>query len=207
MNLTEELSMVEPDTRPSLLLRLRDSQDEQAWREFISLYEPLLLRMMRQRGLQEADACDVAQQVVLAVSQTIERWQPDGRRASFRRWLFRIARNQSLKFLERGRPFQLKTGGTDLLDLLRSLPEPEQQTVTEFDDEYRNQVFHLAAEKIQCEFSETTWRAFWRTCVLNEPVAHVAKDLEMSAGAVYVARSRIIARLRKCVEEYEADHA
>ena len=61
--------MVEPETRPSLMLRLRQAADQQAWTEFVSIYEPLLLRLMKQRGLQEADARDVTQQVILAVTQ------------------------------------------------------------------------------------------------------------------------------------------
>ena len=71
--------MVEPETRPSLMLRLRQAADQQAWTEFVSIYEPLLLRLMKQRGLQEADARDVTQQVILAVTQAVERWLQGGR--------------------------------------------------------------------------------------------------------------------------------
>ena len=202
--------MVEPGTRPSLLLRLRDPADQQAWGEFVSLYEPLLLRVMRQRGLQEADARDVTQQVVLAVTQAVEKWQPDGKAASFRRWLFAIARKLALKSMQRGKPLRglprRGVGGSDMLDLLNNLPEPAPEIVTAFHEEYRNEMFHRAAEQARSEFRESTWSAFWKTCVLHEPIAEVARQLELSAGSVYVARSRIIARLRQIVEEYEADH-
>ena len=200
--------MVEPETRPSLMLRLRDPQDQQAWTQFVSIYEPLVLRMLRQRGLQEADARDLTQQVILAVTQAVDDWQPDGREASFRRWLFTIARNLALKFIQRGEARgegRRGVGGSEMIDLLKNLPEPEHRTVVAFDDEYRNEIFDLAAEKARSEFRESTWQAFWQTCVLNEPIADVAASLKLTTGSVYVARSRVIARLRQIVEEYETE--
>jgi len=201
--------MVEPETSPSLTIRLRDPGDQQAWTEFVAIYEPFLLRIMRQRGLQEADARDVTQQVVFAVTQAVERWRPDGRAASFRRWLFSIARMQALRFVQRGSPLRgparRGVGGSDMVKLLQSLPEPEHRTISDFDNEYRNEVFERAAQQVKSECRDATWEAFWRTCVLNQPVAQVSADLEMTAGAVYVARCRIVARLRRIVEEYEAE--
>ena len=202
--------MSEPETRQSLLLRLRDPLDQQAWTQFMAIYEPLVLRMLKQRGLQEADARDVAQQVVLAVTQAMHQWQPDGREASFRRWLFGISRKLALKFIVRGTtasgPARRGVGGSDMLDLLKSLPEPDRNSIAEFDDEYRTEIFEWATDRIRGEFRETTWQAFWRTCVLNESIANVADSLGMTAGNVYVARTRIIARLRQVVEAYEAQH-
>ena len=201
--------MLEPETRPSLMLRLRDPQDQQAWTQFVSIYEPLILRMLRQRGLQEADARDVTQQVILAVTQAVDDWEPDGREASFRRWLFTIARNLALKFIQRGNAVggagRLGVGGSDMMDMLKNLPEPEHRTMVAFDDEYRNEIFDLAAERARSEFRESTWQAFWRTCVLSEPIGDVAGSLKMASGSVYVARSRVIARLRQIVEEYETN--
>src|SRR5260221_421603 len=88
-----------PRTRPSLLLRLRGERDEQAWAEFLAIYEPLILRLMRRRGLQESDARDMTQQALLRISGAIDRYEPDGAEASFRRWLFRVARNVVVTFL------------------------------------------------------------------------------------------------------------
>lgn len=201
--------MVDPETRQSLMLRLRDPQDQQAWVSFVSLYEPLILRLLRRRGLQEADACDVTQQVVLAVMQLVENWQPDGREASFRRWLFTIARNLALKFLQReaaANPARRGVGGTDIADLLSNLPEPEHRTVAAFDHEYRNEVFYWAAEQVRSEFQETTWQAFWRTCVLHQSIAAVAEELHLSSGNVYVARSRVMSRLRQKVQQFEFEN-
>lgn len=201
--------MVEPETRQSLMLRLRSPSDQQAWTQFVAIYEPLILRLMKQRGLQDADAHDVTQQVILAVTQAVDEWQPDGQAASFRRWLFAIARRLALKFIERGArtrgPSRRGAGGTDMLNLLHSLPEPEHRTVQLFDDEYRNEIFDWAADRARGEFRETTWQAFWRSCVLNEPIAAVAASLGMTTGNVYVARTRVIARLRRLVEECEAE--
>ncbi|MEX1232819.1 MAG: sigma-70 family RNA polymerase sigma factor [Planctomycetaceae bacterium] len=197
--------MGEPETRPSLMIRLRDPQDQEAWTRFVAIYEPLVLRLLRQRGLQEADARDVAQQVIVAVTQAVDSWEPDGEAASFRRWLFTIARNLSLRFVQRGKLARRGVGGTDMLKLLQSLPEPEHHTIAAFDDEYRNEIFHWAAARARGEFQDHTWQAFWRTCVLQEPIADVAAELGMTMGNMYVARSRIIARLRRLVEDCEAE--
>lgn len=202
--------MAEPETRASLMIRLRDAGDQFAWSQFVAIYEPFILKVMRRRGLQDADARDATQLVIVTVMTAVENWQSDGRPASFRRWLFSIARNLSLRFIQsenvmRG-PSRQGEGGSEMLDLLNSLPAPEPKTIHQFDEDYRDSVFQWAAEQVRTEYRDAVWQSFWRTCVLHESIADVARDLGMSTGYVYVARSRIITRLRQIIEEFEAQH-
>ena len=193
-----------PRTRPSLLLRLRGERDERAWAEFLILYEPLILRLMRRRGLQESDARDTTQQVLLRISGAIERYQPDGAEASFRRWLFRVARNVVVTFLTRKSKQPESLDEQHLAELCEStLPSSSESDL--FDQEYQQQVLAWATEQVRREFRDTTWRAFVETNINGRPIAEVAAELNLSPGSVYVARSRIIARLRTKVEEFEAD--
>ena len=193
-----------PRTRPSLLLRLRGERDERAWAEFLLLYEPLVLRLMRRRGLQESDARDTTQQVLLRISVAIERYQPDGAEASFRRWLFRVARNVVVTFLTR------QSLRAEVLDD-RQIEEVLDATLAAnaesdlFDAEYRQQVLAWATEQVRCEFRDSTWQAFVETSINGRAIAEVARELKLSPGSVYVARSRIIARLRAKVEEFDND--
>ena len=191
-------------TRPSLLLRLRGERDERAWAEFLILYEPLILRLMRRRGLQESDARDTTQQVLLRISGAIERYQPDGAEASFRRWLFRVARNVVVTFLTRKSKQPEPLDEQHLAELCEStLPSSSESDL--FDQEYQQQVLAWATEQVRREFRDTTWRAFVETNINGRPIAEVAAELNLSPGSVYVARSRIIARLRTKVEEFEAE--
>src|SRR4051812_16894706 len=109
-----------PDTRRSLLVRLRESRDDAAWAEFIAIYDPLVYRLARRRGLQDADARDLCQDVLRAVAGAIERWDPDPERGSFRGWLFRIARNLMLNYLVSQRKHPRGTGDSDWHRMLES---------------------------------------------------------------------------------------
>ena len=189
-----------PETRQSLLLRLRDSQDHQAWTEFLAIYEPLIYRLATRNGFQDADARELTQEVLLAVAGAIDRWNPDPKRGSFRSWLFRIARNLMINFLAKRRSRPLAIGDTDFNRLLSEQPAAESDESHYFDQEYKRQTFHWAAEQIRPEFHENTWQAFWLTSVDGEAVKEVAAKLNMSVGSVYVSRSRVMARLRKEIE-------
>src|SRR5437868_2243301 len=113
-----------PETRPSLLIRLADRADEAAWREFAQIYTPLIQRLARRKGLQPADADDLAQQVLTAVCRAIDRWQVDPQRGRFRTWLFRIAQNLMINALTRRAPDR-GAGDTDMLVRFHEQPAPE----------------------------------------------------------------------------------
>jgi RNA polymerase sigma-70 factor (ECF subfamily) len=191
---------MEPTTRRSLVLRLRNSDDEVAWGEFVELYEPLVYGLARKKGLQDADALDLCQDVFRAVAAAIGRYDPDPAKGSFRGWLCRIARNLLINFLAAQRRQARGAGSTSVQELLEAQPSADPQAQQEYAAEFQRRAFQWAAEAVRAEFTASTWQAFWQTGVDNRPVAEVAQELGMSAGAVYVARSRVLARLRDRVQ-------
>ena len=188
-----------PETSHSLIARVKDLGDGAAWAEFLGIYQPVVFRMARRRGLQDADAQDVMQQVFLSISKSIEDWSPGDLQPPFRAWLTTIARNAITKALTR-RPRDAATGSTSMVELLDAQPDP-QATTAEILSEARKELIRWATEQIRSEFSEATWNAFWRTAIEGVPIAEVAKSTGRSAGAVYVARYRVIARLKEKVLE------
>jgi len=193
-----------PETRQSLLVRLKDRADGEAWQEFTEIYQPLIFRLACQRGLQHADAEDLVQQVLSAVARAIDRWEADPQRARFRTWLSRIASNAIINALTRGRADRA-TGDSQLQELLAEQPASNEPASELLRIEHRREVFRWAARQIQTEFQPDTWNSFWLTAVEGREVAEVARELNRSEGAVYAARSRVMRRLRQKVNDWEED--
>ena len=201
---TEMPIMNSPETRFSLIGRLRDHEDEQAWSDFVQLYEPLIFRIARRRGLQHADAAEVTQEVLGRVANAVDRWQPDPAQGSFRGWLYRITRNLTIDYLrkDRRRPVNLDSESGMALD---AMADPDETQSREFENEYRRSLFALAAAQVKGEFQPRTWQAFWRTTVEGGTVNDVARQLEMTTGAIYIARSRVMKRLAAEIEQRNND--
>jgi RNA polymerase sigma-70 factor (ECF subfamily) len=192
-----------PTTRASLLLRLRDSQDHEAWVEFVSLYEPVAYRLLRRHGLQDADAREVMQDLFLAVSRSINRWDPAKERGSFRGWLRRVARNLVINWLKQRERRAMAIGGSDLQAMLDMLPADSGPETVEFDQELRRALFQRAAEQVRGEVQPATWQAFWETGVVGTSPVDAARKLGMGVGAIRVAKCRVLARLRAAMNEME----
>jgi RNA polymerase sigma-70 factor (ECF subfamily) len=188
-------------TRLSLLVRLRDSRDDAAWSQFVELYAPLVFGFARKHGLQDADAADLTQDVLQAVSGGIRRLDYDARRGSFRGWLFTVARNKLRNFLEAQRRPGRGTGDTDAQHRLQELPAREEDQTAWWDQEYERRVFSWAAEQVRGAFRDSTWQAFWRTAVEGKTGPEVAKALGMSVAAVYLAKGRVMERLKGLIRE------
>jgi len=194
-----------PATRQSLLARLRNPRDGQAWAEFVAIYTPLINRLARARGLQAADAADLTQEVFRAVAGAIDRYDPDSARGSFRSWLFRIARNLMINLLAARRIRPQATGDSDVQELLERIPAPDGAETAFFEVEYRRRIFLWAADQIHGEFRQSTWQAFWLTAVEEQDARAAAQATGISVGAVYIARSRVMARLRSIIEQVEGE--
>jgi len=188
-----------PSTRVSLLLRLQSSEDAEAWEQFSELYRPFIYRMARTRGLQDADAHDLAQEVLVRVANSVHKWDTDREKGTFRGWLSRIARNVVVDFL---RSNSRKIQAAEFVHDVAQCPESEL-----YDLELRKQQFAWASDSVKGSFREATWQAFWLTAVEQQSVAATAKATGLSVGAVYIARSRVMAKLRQVVQQTaEANH-
>ena len=196
-----------PETRASLILRLPCTADADAWEEFASIYEPFVFRFARRGGLQDADARELVQDVMLSVARAVGRWKPDSTRGRFRTWLFRIARNQLLDVLAKLPKKVSGKGGTSFLVGLDGLALDDERAEQVLRLEHRRELFRWAADRVKSKVKERTWQAFWMTSVEEQSVETVAAELNLTAGAVYIARSRVMARMRDEVQKWEGDDA
>jgi RNA polymerase sigma-70 factor (ECF subfamily) len=181
----------------SLLQRLQE-QDPRSWERLDRLYGPVVLGWCLRAGLRQEDAADVGQEVFQAVAGAIGEFRRDRPGDSFRGWLWTVTRRKILDHQRRSRRPQA-AGGTTAQERLAQLaaaddaselaPPPDQGEV--------GAVYCRALELIQAEFAERTWRAFWGVAVDGLPAGQVAAPLGMTAGAVYIAKSRVLRRLRE----------
>ena len=188
-----------PLTRASLLVQLRDGTNQVAWREFMNLYGPVVYGFARRRGLQDADAADLMQDVMRSVSAAIGRLDYNRDQGTFRGWLFTITRNKVFSFLSSRRTRPQASGDTSTNRLLETHPDASDGSEV-WEAEYQRRLAALAMERVKGEFQDKTWRAFWLTAVEGQSASDVAGQIGLSAGAIYVARSRVLARLRAEVE-------
>jgi RNA polymerase sigma-70 factor (ECF subfamily) len=193
------MNHLSPETRASLLLKLQDSADVVAWQEFTEIYSPVIHRTAKRIGLQTADADNVVQEVLFAVSKSIHLWLERGERTGFRGWLFRIARNKALDLLTR-RATRPEFGSQVEWD---DLAQPESATATFWDFEYRWELFSRAATEVRRTAADSTWEAFWLSTIEGRSVPEVAQSLGVREGVVYLSRCRIMDRIRKLVKQWE----
>lgn len=191
-----------PDTRDSLLIRIADPRDQSAWEQFARIYRPVIYNVARMRGLQDADAQDVAQQVLITVARALPTWERRNESTRFRHWLCRIARNAAVNMLTR-RPRDRAVGGDDIRADGQAENKFDGGLDSQLEREYRRQLFRKAAERVRSRADAITWQAFAITMIDGLSIPDAAAQLNRSEAVIYAARSRIIRRLRDAVKQLE----
>lgn len=176
-------------TPPSLLDRLRQSPQQESWERFVDLYTPLFFAWTRRLGLSGHDAADLVQDLFTVLVQKLPQFEYDQGK-SFRAWLKTILMNRWRN--GRRRALANPVQGDAALETVG------EEDVPEFEEsEYRNHVVRRCLELMQAEFQTVTWKACWEFVVHDRPAAEVAAELGISVNAVYLAKSRVLRRLRE----------
>jgi RNA polymerase sigma-70 factor (ECF subfamily) len=187
-----------PPTQPSLLVRLKDARDREAWERFVDLYAPLVYAFVRKRGLQDADAADLTQDVLRQVASAAKSLIYDPRRGSFRSWLFTVVRNRLTDHWRSAARREVGSGDSDQWRRMSEQLATESDSA-EWDAAYERQLLEYAARQVRADFSEATWSAFWQTAVEGREGRAIAEELGLSVAAVYLARGRVMNRLKEQV--------
>jgi RNA polymerase sigma factor (sigma-70 family) len=192
-----------PPTRPTLLRRIHDANDREAWQTFVDVYGPLVYRHARSRGLQDADAAEITQEVLFRVSRAIRQFEYDSGRGSFREWLGTVTHNRIRSFLQKEAGVIHGRGEDDAEDVLQGLPASEQDT--EWTEEFNRHLLDLALRRCRPYFEERTWRAFELVWLQDRSAAEVARELGQKINWVYLMKSRVLKRLQQEVQELAED--
>lgn len=191
-----------PETRLTLLQRLPDAADDAAWRDFVDLYGPVIYGFCLRRGCPEPDAADLVQETLATVARRIHRFDYDPARGRFRSWLFTIVKH---KLIDRSRRLATRPAASADGQAVDTLPDESADPDALWEAEYRRQLFHLALPMLRPQFQPATWEAFCRTALEEADPVDVSRDLGLSLGAVYVAKSRVMARLREKVAQLDRE--
>lgn len=179
-----------PTTRPSLLIRLRDCRDDDAWRSFSQLYGPLIFSYLRRRGLQDQDSAEVMQEALLQISKSIQSFDYQPERGRFRNWVCSIVRSKLCEF-HRKRQRQPAQQ--------RLVPESlaSDANESEWNDLWQEHVAAAALQRVQQRLQDSTWNAFRRVWLELADPADVAEELDRDIAWIYLAKSRGLRLLRE----------
>ena len=191
-----------PPTQSRLLRRLQDPEDHLAWEEFVEIYSPVIRRVARRRGLQAADAENMLQEVLLAVSQALGEWLDRSDRGRFRAWLLRIAHYKAVDLLTRRATRPLGDDGSNAQKAIAAIPDSGNLTSL-LEQEYRRAVFRWAAEQVRTQVASQTWDAFRLTLVEGLSAQQAANRIGVRLANIYFSRSRVMSRIKKLVDQYE----
>jgi RNA polymerase sigma-70 factor (ECF subfamily) len=197
-NITEREGGPPPSsaTSRSLLARVQANESD-AWERLVNLYAPLVLQWCQGRGLQHQDVADVFQEVFQSVVVYIRSFRKERAGDTFRGWLRRITQNKLRDHFRRLGREARGVGGSSAREWLAQLPVPDAPAEDLALDDGESGLFARALDQIRGEFEARTWAAFWRTAVEGRAVQDVGADLAMTPGAVRVAKSRVLRRLRE----------
>ena len=182
-----------PQTPHTLLARLRNRRDNQAWQLWLTIYEPWLRDWLEHHRLQPADVDDVLQNILVVVSRKLPAFVHNGQAGAFRSWLRRILVHEMRHFF-RGRQRHESPPSPDWLDLLE---DNTSDLSRQWDLEHDRQVVRRLLAVVQSDFQPQTWEVFRLLVLEDRPAAEVAQRCGMGLNAVYVAKSRVLARLRE----------
>jgi len=141
----------------------------------------------------------LAQEVLLAVAKSIGRFEYDERLGTFRGWLLTVTRNKLRNFFVANQRHPRGTGDTDCMEMLNEHSSTDERDVWE--REYEQRLFDWAAERVRGQFQPSTWQAFCLTAIEGRASQEAAQRLDMSLGAVYIAKSRVMARIKEQIEK------
>jgi len=195
-------------TRPTLLLRVRDREDQESRSECVEIYGPLIYRFALSRGAHRDAAPDITQEVLRNVARAMQGFEYDPSKGTFRGWLFTAIRREIGRVAKKAKrtPANPNAEAPDhLLDQL-----PDEREAQDWDIDYQRRLVHWAMEKIRHEFGENSWESFTATAIHGKSPEATGKKLGVTTGAVYVAKSRVMKRLIEKVqsvdqEEWELD--
>lgn len=190
-------------TRQTLLLRLRDPEDQRAWEEFAEIYTPLLCAYCRKRELKPEDTADVVQEVMRSVSLAMGEFRYNPEKGRFKAWLFTAVRRALHRHFRKQSRRPIPATASQLIWHMDRQPTVEE--TDEWERDYRRRLLAWAMEKVRPEFGERIWRAFELTAVEGKSIDDAADDLGMTRNAVSIAKFRVIKRLHEKSRSVDAD--
>jgi RNA polymerase sigma-70 factor (ECF subfamily) len=184
------------DTSASLLDALHAAGDDEAWRRLVELYSPLIRGWLKRHGAADGDVDDVVQEVLTVVVRRFPEFQRE-RCGAFRSWLRTISVNCLRDHWRRGNRQPKAFGGSDFGHVLDDLADPDSGLSRQWDREHDQHVTRYLLERIRPDFSPQTWQAFQRFALDGLSADEVARELGVTPNAVFIAKSRVMGRLRE----------
>lgn len=178
-------------TCPSLLERIRSRDNRESWNDFVELYTPLIFHWTKQHGIERQDLSDVVQEILLTLVRTLPSFTYEASQ-SFRGWLLKVT-------VSRVRDHQRKQGKNKLVTgdtVPQELAAVSQQVELRSEQEYRDLIVSRSFELARPHFRDDVWRACYEQVVNQRSAEEIAAELGMTRNQVYLAKSRVLARIR-----------
>jgi RNA polymerase sigma-70 factor (ECF subfamily) len=187
------------ETRQSLLLRAQTGEAD-AWKDLTELYRPLILAWLNRQGVPARDLEDLSQDILLSVVKHLPAFQHSGHRGAFRSWLRTIVCNRTTDYWRACDARAQASGGSGATAALQQIADPNSDLNRQWDEEHDRYVLDCVLDLVEQEFEPATLQAFRRLALEGASGAAVAEELGLSVAAVYVAKSRVLQRVRQEAE-------